>query len=120
MDAPRFVILHHRDHAGEHWDFMIELPTALATWKLPADPADPDALPLQGTRSHDHRKHYLDYQGPVSGDRGHVTRVDNGRCRIRQAGEAAWEFTLDGHRMNGTFRLERDDPDRPMWMLRRV
>lgn len=120
MHPPLFVILHHRDHAGEHWDFMIEMQTALATWKLPADPAAPDALPVQGTRIEDHRKHYLDYQGPVSGDRGHVTRVDKGPCRLHQAGDKVWEFTLDGRRMKGAFRLERDDSDVDTWRLHRL
>lgn len=34
------------------------------------------------TRIADHRRDYLDYQGPVSGNRGHVQRVATGDCHV--------------------------------------
>jgi hypothetical protein len=72
---PRYVILTH-DHPFPHWDFMLEREDSLATWRLLDEPAAgrtcrAEALP-------DHRLHYLDYEGPVSGGRGAVARWDVG------------------------------------------
>jgi hypothetical protein len=120
VNPVRFVILLHRDDAGEHWDFMIEQESTLATWKLPADPADPDALPIQGTRIADHRKRYLDYEGPIAGGRGDVSRVDEGTCDVHLSSGREWQITLAGRRARGRFRLERRDPDADAWTLDRM
>ncbi len=117
MNALRYAILHHQDRAGEHWDFLIEQRTALATWKFPDDPTAPDALPMEGTRIADHRKVYLDYEGPVRGDRGHVQRVDRGACDILEAGEAAWRFELRGGRLGGRFTLRACGAEPDHWRL---
>jgi hypothetical protein len=105
MNPLRYAILHHQDRAGEHWDFLIEQPAALATWKFPGDPTAPGALPAEGRRIADHRKVYLDYEGPVRGDRGHVRRVDGGACDILDAGENGWRVVLRGGRLRGFFTL---------------
>jgi hypothetical protein len=117
MNAPCYVILQHRDRAGEHWDFMIEQDTALATWKLEADPTGADALPVRGARIQDHRKRYLDYEGPISRDRGHVIRVDRGRCDLSACDPEEWRFELRDGRLRGSFRLVRTDPERNLWTL---
>ena len=74
---PRFVVLEH-DHPDVHWDLMLESEETLATWSLP-----PMALPIgefqcPAKRLPDHRKRYLDYEGPVSDGRGTVRRIDAG------------------------------------------
>lgn len=72
---PRFVILEH-DHPALHWDLMLEVGDVLQTWRLARAPErgrDIEATPLGG-----HRRMYLDYEGPVSGDRGTVKRWDAG------------------------------------------
>jgi len=120
MDATRYVILHHRDRTGDHWDIMLEHGAALATWKLGADPLGVRALPVQGTRIQDHRKAYLDYTGPVSGDRGHVERRDAGSCRIVRSETDQWTFTLDGGNLAGEFRLKRSESDPAAWTLSRL
>lgn len=91
---PRFVILEH-DHPFLHWDLMLEVELGLRTWRLMAPPAPGqggDAEPLGN-----HRKYYLDYEGPVSGGRGEVRRWDAGeflwlidepdRVQVELAGE---------------------------------
>ena len=73
----RFVILHHTQVASPHFDLMLEMePDALlTTFRCPAWPPTPgdnwEELP-------EHRRIYLDYEGPVSGGRGHVQRVAAG------------------------------------------
>jgi hypothetical protein len=54
---------------------MFEQEGALMTWRSPRWPVDTDT-PL--VRLADHRLAYLDYQGPISGRRGRVTRVASG------------------------------------------
>ena len=79
---PRFVVLEH-DHPTLHWDLMLEAAGALKTWRLARPPLRENA-PIAATKLPDHRLAYLDYEGPVSGNRGTVTRWDRG------------EYTSDG------------------------
>jgi hypothetical protein len=118
---PRFVLLYHDcpPHLGKpsHWDFMLEDEGALLTWVLAEQPTVDgiDGSTIVAVRLVDHRLAYLDYEGPVSGDRGLVSRVDAGtftwiertpaRVRVQLAGTIlsgkailtlvggdAWEF----------------------------
>lgn len=93
---PRFVILLHEcspgDEGGNHWDLMLEPPSRsggtvkLATWALFSEP-QPGA-PISAQRLPDHRELYLDYEGPISGNRGRVARVIWGQVEWIQFGGA--------------------------------
>jgi len=72
---PRFVILEH-DHPTLHWDLMLEVGPVLRTWRLAAPPRPGMAVAAQPIG--DHRPLYLDFEGPVSGNRGRVIRWDAG------------------------------------------
>ncbi|MGF1580114.1 MAG: DNA polymerase ligase N-terminal domain-containing protein [Gemmataceae bacterium] len=72
---PRFVILEH-DHPELHWDFMLEQGDVLKTWRLFEIPTPGATIP--GELSFDHRVKYLDYEGPISGNRGSVVQWDGG------------------------------------------
>ena len=72
---PRFVILEH-DHPVLHWDFMLEAGDVLRTWRLSAPPIRGAIVAAE--RIGDHRRLYLDYEGPVSDGRGNVVRWDAG------------------------------------------
>lgn len=84
----RFVVQRHEQSDGVHWDLMFQRGDALATWRSPCPLADVGDSPVVVERIGDHRLAYLDYEGPVSGDRGTV--------RIAQ---------------RGYFELLRDEPD---------
>jgi hypothetical protein len=108
----RFVVLEHESPRGRHWDLMLETGPALATWALPEPPDAAetmiaDALP-------DHRPAYLDYEGPISGGRGSVTRWDRGTYVLRRRTDTELVVTLDGARLAGNVALEQlpDDPNR--------
>ncbi|MHC4809532.1 MAG: hypothetical protein ACYTEV_04110 [Planctomycetota bacterium] len=65
----------------------------------------------------DHRRHYLAYEGPVSGDRGHVERIAAGRYRL-VAGDPDGPGTLElrwdaGERTSGDVMLARIDAGPP-------
>ena len=89
---PRFVLLHHECPPSfgkpSHWDLMLECDGVLLTWSLPALPAawggegGSAAEQIAATRLADHRIAYLDYEGPISGDRGVVKRVDGGEYEV--------------------------------------
>ena len=117
---PQFVILHHTTppdaERPSHWDFMLESEDCLVTWQMAAEPSGPEACPIACTRIHDHRKHYLDYEGPFIGGRGVVSRYEWGTYELLAASENSWTVRLRGARLTGDFRLHRPDPNsRSTW-----
>ncbi|QDU57721.1 DNA polymerase ligase N-terminal domain-containing protein [Aeoliella mucimassa] len=84
----RFVLLRHdvppEFGRASHWDLLLEQADACATWALDELPAglsaESNLLVVVALRLGDHRKHYLDYEGPVSGNRGVVSQVTSGTC----------------------------------------
>jgi hypothetical protein len=115
--VPRFVILEH-DHPVLHWDLMLEAGDVLQTWRLATTPELDKCI--EATALGDHRIQYLDYEGPVSGNRGTVKRWDAGdfadqadslpRLRV---------LVLHGARVQGRVRLEQVDDEqwRFVWSL---
>ncbi len=101
---PRFVILEH-DHPFQHWDFMLEAADHLLSWRLSAPPAPEQTVTAE--RIPDHRRLYLDYEGPVSGGRGTVTRWDAGEFEWLEDAEDRKLVRLKGLRLDGIFRVER-------------
>jgi hypothetical protein len=108
---PRFVILEH-DHPWQHWDLMLEWGEVLRTWRLLAAPQLGQTVAAEALG--DHRKLYLDYEGPVSGGRGTVRRWDAGDYQWLSAEPAteALSFVLQGQRLRGQARLERTSEGR--------
>jgi hypothetical protein len=79
--ALRFVVLHHTKIPDPHFDLMLEMSpdSPLSTWRLPHWPPNPDDLAIAIT---DHRREYLQFEGEISGDRGHVKRIAIGSYRL--------------------------------------
>src|SRR5512140_3262417 len=114
----RFVVLRHSDGSGTHFDLLIDQGETLATWKFAAPPETAAAAPLGGERIGDHRRVYLDYEGPVSGDRGHVSRHDHGTCLVADQTAAAWTVEFRGERLSGRYTLALRDGADQSWCLR--
>jgi hypothetical protein len=114
----RFVLLEHRWN-GIHYDFMLEVDGRLRTWSLGARISAGGVI---GARAlPDHRLAYLDYEGPISGDRGAVRRLDRGTYRTIAWEDGRIEVNLDGDQLKGTLCLTRDEyggPEREGWSLR--
>lgn len=75
MTVRRYVILFH-DWPFPHWDLMLEAEDHLLTWRVLDQPQLDRQLAIEPLPPH--RKRYLDYEGPLSGDRGCVVRWDEG------------------------------------------
>ena len=79
----RFVLLRHNTTANRfHWDFLFEESAACKTFSVTQESAEEaqitNDLECVAERLADHRLAYLDYEGPVSGNRGFVERLDRG------------------------------------------
>lgn len=111
----QFVILHHRLADGEHWDLMLEHGESLATWQL-LSPPGAGSFPIAARRIGHHRKAYLDYEGPISGDRGQVRRIDRGPVEISKLTVEECVFAAGGDLLRGSFILSRRQGEE--WELR--
>jgi hypothetical protein len=112
---PRFVILQHDCPEGPHYDFMVEVEGSLRTWSLSEPPTPGVECPCRLLA--DHRLAYLDYEGPISGDRGSVTRWDRGTCQIRQKSDRQWTVRLAGERLAGDATVRRATAEGQWWFL---
>ena len=113
--ALRYVVLRHDGIAEPHYDLMFETEpgSLLATWRSPVWPIG-DRVRL--TPLPPHRRDYLEYEGPVSGNRGEVKRVARGMFRQREAGLGTWELLLEGSDVEGlSLRTWRDTRGGEVW-----
>jgi hypothetical protein len=83
---------------------MLEWGESLRTWALAAEPAN--RAQLIGKKLPDHRLAYLDYEGPVSDNRGCVTRVDRGTYEVVRENEQELTVRLSGDRLCTCVRIE--------------
>lgn len=121
-----FAVLEHHETASNpaalaaapeppavHWDLLVEIPgqERLATWQLSENPAETDG-PIAARRIADHRRIYLEYEGPLTGDRGWVRRIDRGEAHVRQVGGTETEVILElhGRVLNGVFEITTAGP----------
>jgi DNA polymerase Ligase (LigD) len=94
---PRFVLLYHAMPAdasrASHWDLMLEENGSLLTWACPELPTESAICHVEQLPNH--RLDYLEYEGPVSNQRGTVTRVWAGEyTTITDARPLAWHVML--------------------------
>ena len=113
---PRFVLLYHdcppNYERASHWDFMLESGDVLRTWALERLPRDwqaahaanrcgPSELSsacadnsVAAMQLGDHRRDYLELEGPLSGNRGTVMRVAAGTYRSEHESPDDWRVAL--------------------------
>lgn len=125
MPTRRFVILEHTTREGVHHDLLIDRPQtpgpiddgldsyARTLWAARIGPPPNQWLKLGQvalTPLPTHRKLYLDYEGPIAGDRGSVQRVAGGDTEV-----AAWSdsqktlrFVLQGSAITLTIMPGKD------------
>jgi len=117
----RFVILYHETPSGyersSHWDLMWECEPGgeLVTFAIFTEPAVgvaavAEALPF-------HRRKYLTYEGEISGQRGRVSRFDEGQVEVVAESTRLIELELAGNRLNCDVELRKDNES---WTVRFV
>ncbi|HUT09947.1 MAG TPA: DNA polymerase ligase N-terminal domain-containing protein [Thermoguttaceae bacterium] len=109
----RFSVLRHDGPDGLHWDFFLEMGPVLKTWALPRPPESGVEMPC--TALPDHRLLYLDYEGPVSGDRGTVSLWDRGTYCLCRLEETELVVELTGEKLIGRAVLKQQSHDRSAW-----
>jgi len=97
-----FAIILHTGFGADHYDFMLEIGEALATWQIARNCMDlGEGESATARKLPDHRLAYLTYEGPVSGGRGQVRRVCQG----------TFKTLVDNHRR---LVVQLDAPDGPV------
>jgi hypothetical protein len=117
---PRFALLRHAQPQDSpcavHWDLFLEDGDTLLTWALAELPAARRTIAAQALPNH--RLAYLDYQGPVSGNRGTVTRTDAGSFAWQQRSVNEIVVQLEGQRLQGQASLVRVTAETRDWHFR--
>jgi hypothetical protein len=84
---------------------MLEMGDVLKTWSLPIFPkpnVEIESKPLP-----DHRLDYLEYEGPISGNRGSVLCCDRGTYEIQNQSETQFTLQLTGEKLSGKVVLRQ-------------
>jgi hypothetical protein len=100
---PRFALSVHDSPRGLHYDFFLEAGETLRTWALPCLPEPGQEIPCDALA--DHRGMYLDYEGPISGDRGTVARWDQGTFILQSWTDGEVLVELAGKKIAGRIEL---------------
>ena len=112
LESIRFAILQH-DYPTLHWDIFLQEGNRLLSWR-----GDHHGHFLNGglvVQTDDHRLVYLDYQGPLTGQRGTVRRIDGGALAWKHRGEHEFIAEIKGQRWQGLLRLKKIDETR--WLV---
>lgn len=108
IPIPRFVVLLH-SFPHPHWDWMFEVNGALATFRSAADCLDNLLCGFRQswTQLPPHRLIYLDYEGPVSGNRGEVRKILGGTCQWLKKNDEEILLALSSPEISGILYLSR-------------
>ena len=115
---PRYVVLWHETPPASsrpsHYDLMLEQSESLRTWAVATTIEHGETVPAQQLSPH--RLAYLDYEGPVSNQRGSVVQWDLGQYRLLAETKDALTLDVQGLRLFGTIVLERAEGE-SAWLL---
>lgn len=116
-----FAILEHAQREGSHWDILLELPQRkfLATWRVDLPPNDwLNSQFFQARSLPDHRPIYLDYQGPLTNNRGWVTRCDRGLITLLEDSSDGLAVELHGEKISCSLHFTPIDAVRGTWKVK--
>ncbi len=114
---PRFVILRHETprHSTRvsHWDLMFEMNDVLRTWALLDEIRPAQAIPAESLD--DHRLTYLEFEGPLSNNRGVVRQWESGQYALIEDGVDRFAAQIAGSRLKGLLQLVRSSDSAQGW-----
>ena len=118
----RFAVLRHSNYPGkpDHYDLVFEVAhgedteeAALVKFETGSELG---AQEIQVTFKGQIRRRYLQYQGPMTGNRGQVQRVDSGTFRL-----VGWDYIkVNGNMLNGRLYLDTGSPCESVRSMRNV
>jgi len=108
VTMPGYVILTH-DHPFLHWDLMLQQGDSLRTWRLLEEPVPGHTIRAESLP--DHRIAWLDFEGPVSGNRGTVRRWDSGAHEILGESDDFLRVKLSGRVLSGVAVVQVNPAD---------
>jgi hypothetical protein len=116
---PSFVVLLHETPPGyaraTHFDLMLECGAGLLTWAVPELPTR--NTPMEADRLPDHRPVYLEFEGPLSGDRGVVRPVASGEFDWIEHQPTRIVVQLRGESLRGRLVIEQADSAGHRWRV---
>jgi hypothetical protein len=95
---------------------MLQKGDILRTWALTGEPAPEREIEAQELG--EHRLDYLDFEGPVSQNRGTVTQWDAGEYELLANSPSELKVKMQGRRLLGAADLQRDADDPQRWRFR--
>ena len=112
--GPTVILRHELADGAWHYDWLIarsDTPGGLEDrvllgFRMESRP-DRGSAELAAMRMADHRVAYLTFEGPLSGGRGSVRRIAEGRARILEEGEGRLEIEVDFGEGGGVVRVLR-------------
>ncbi|MDY6970017.1 MAG: DNA polymerase ligase N-terminal domain-containing protein [Spirochaetota bacterium] len=106
----KFVI-HHHTNGTDHYDIMIEYSNILLTWQVPFDKIKLllNGIRIEAIRIQDHRKKYLNYEGPISCNRGRIEIFDYGNYKASVIDEDNIKAQLYGKVFKGLINIKKID-----------
>ena len=110
-----FALLEHKTPDGNvHWDFLLEVAgqERLATWRLADNPLTASG-DIAAEKLPDHRRIYLEYEGPLTQNRGKVRRLDRGNAEVHAFTDENALAELAGEKLRGQATLRTSDSG--MW-----
>jgi hypothetical protein len=116
---PRFTISRHTDaRDGDHYDLLLERGDVLRTWRI-LHTSFGTAQPAR--QIPDHRLLYLDFEGPIPGERGSLQIFDTGVYEVDVWNDALIQVALAGQRVRTRLRFtpgprHPEAPD-PAWIV---
>lgn len=110
---PSVQLLHELVDESRHVDWLIATAGAsgpLVCFRLPAPMEElPIGEAMVVERIADHRRVYLEYEGPVSGGRGRVARIARGTVRLSPGGDDGFEIVCRWSKLEGSASLRAAD-----------
>ena len=92
---------------ADHWDWLLSDGAQLLSWACESEPRI--GLVASAIQLPPHRMKYLDYEGPVSGDRGYVQIWARGTIEWIETGPDRFVAQVHSDRLNGMVEWVRRD-----------
>lgn len=116
-DIAKFVIQKHTSGDEVHWDLMLQVGSALETYRLQLPPEELLYKKSTAIKIFDHPLKFLTYEGSVNNGKGRVEIAEAGTYNLLSENKDRKELQLDGRALKGRFSLVYVENDRWQFQL---